>query len=996
MTRKLNRYLMGSITLFLIATNVTLGQINTGTITGIVEDPSGAGIPHAQLEATNELTGQTRTAASNDVGYYAFTLLPIGRYNITATAKGFKATVRKGLALSAGQTLSLDIKLEVGATTEKVTVSGAPSRLNYTSPEQIETLGSAAVHQLPLANQDWSQLLKLGTGIANAQGAVTMNGLPPAAMNLTVDGTNAEQDPEVPTLGFYGGFNTINNVNTDAISEITITKGIAPASTGASMSGNINIITKSGTNEFHGSAFEYNDNSSLDARNQFVTRKPRNTFNEFGGSLGGPILKNRLFFFGDYEGVRHSTFSLVSDDVPTPEFVKSTLAVAPEYAPIFKAFPAPNQPYSPGAVTGLYEAAASSIHNDSNADARVDYYVNPSNQITLRVTRARPFEFSPRVIAIDGRDYAGHNDGYNAQFTHSSGNWTAATRFGYNRVTENRLDQGFGVGLDQVIFGGFDSVGAENFNILGGIDTWQEDVAITRGKHTLEFGGIVQRNVTGRIDDTTTTFSYSSLNDFLSDVPSQVQVNFPLTQFQLHMFQFGGYVQDGYRITSNFVLHLGMRYDYFTVPKERDGRIFTRDASPLGPGTGPLRPPSEMYQSYWPNFSPRVGFAWSLGQDRKTVVRGGFGMFFSPHTIRGGPIDDVLDSPYVPFRLTLNRSQALAMGLKYPVNKDALEKQLIAAEAPVATTAFDNYFPNPYSMQWTLDVQRSLGRGFVLDTGYVGTRGLHLNLNEQANLPNRLTGITPDPAFGQFRYYQAADQSSYNGWQTSLERRFSNGLELGVNYTWSRSFAYSDGNLDLQTQPQDNNNVRADHSPTTFDVPNYFSADAVYILPFDRWAGTSGRGAKLLVGGWQISTIFTAGSGLVANVTNGNSSYPADRPDLVNGANAYFSNYASTLDYANPAAFALVPIVKASGAQSRPGDLSRDFLRSPGSWDVDLSAAKNFAFTERLNFQLRADLFNAFNHTNLSGLVARIDRSSFGRLTSATARTIQVGARLTF
>lgn len=236
---KVKRYTSGLAVSFLVCAGLTFGQINTATITGIIKDQSGAAIPGAALRLTNELTGQTRAMISNGVGYYAFTLVPIGRYELTASAKGFKATARKGLAVSAGQTLSLDLQLEIGAATETVTVSGTPPALNYSSPEQIETLGADAVNQLPLAKQDWSGLLVLGNGIAKAQGAVTLNGLPPAAMNLTVDGTNAEQDPEVPTLGFYGGFNTINNVNADAISEITITKGIAPASTGASMSGNI-------------------------------------------------------------------------------------------------------------------------------------------------------------------------------------------------------------------------------------------------------------------------------------------------------------------------------------------------------------------------------------------------------------------------------------------------------------------------------------------------------------------------------------------------------------------------------------------------------------------------------------------------------------------------------------------------------------------------------------------------------------------------------------
>lgn len=224
---------------------------------------------------------------------------------------------------------------------------------------------------------------------------------------------------------------------------------------------------------------------------------------------------------------------------------------------------------------------------------------------------------------------------------------------------------------------------------------------MSRGRHTLQFGGVVQRNGDGRIDDTTNTFKYSSLSDFDNDIPSQIKINFPLTQFELHTFQFGGYMQDAYRVSPSLTLNFGMRYDYFTVPKERDGRIFIRDASSMGPGTGTLRPPSQMYQSYWPNFSPRVRFAYSLGSNRNTVVRGGFGVFYNPHTIYGGPIDDILDNPYVPFRLTLNRSQALAMGLNFPVNKQAVEQGLISQQVPVATTAIDDYFPNDSGRTWS-------------------------------------------------------------------------------------------------------------------------------------------------------------------------------------------------------------------------------------------------------------------------------------------------------
>jgi hypothetical protein len=343
------------------------------------------------------------------------------------------------------------------------------------------------------------------------------------------------------------------------------------------------------------------------------------------------------------------------------------------------------------------------------------------------------------------------------------------------------------------------------------------------------------------------------------------------------------------------------------------------------------------------------------------------------------------------------------MGLSYPVDKAALQQQLISSQAPVATTAIDSHFPNPYSLQWMLDVQQDLGHDFILDAGYIGTRGVHLNLNEMANLPDRLTAISPAANLGEFRYYQAGDRSSYHAWQNSLERKFRNGLVATVNYTWSRSFAFGDGDIGLEAQPQDNNNIRAEYGPSPMDVPSNFNTHVVYMIPFKRWMGT-GYKAKLLAGGWQVGSIITATSGSPANVTNANSSYPADRPDRVNGTNLYLSNYQGTRLYLNKAAFLNIsnapapnPTTPASGAQLRPGDLGHNAIRTPGKWDVDMSLSKSFALPwESSNFQLRVDLFNAFNHTNLGGLVTGIAQSNFGSLTSATARTIQIWGKLNF
>lgn len=993
---KQNR-ILAACAAFLLITATALGQVNTGTISGTVADSSGGLIPSAQLKATNTDTGQTLTTASNSDGYFVFALLQIGHYKVEVAAPGFKSTVRNDLTLLAGQEIALNLQLQVGAVSQTITISGAPPVINTANAAEITTVSGSSVHLLPLANQDWTNLVLLGNGLnTGGSGGLSMNGLAPASMNLTVDGTNAQPDPEISTLGQYGGFDTIHVIDFDAISQVTVTKGIAPASAGSGMEGNTNIITKSGSNEFHGSLFELNDVAAFNSQDEFTAKKTPLTFNEFGGSIGGPILKNKFFFFGSYEGVIEHAFSLQTGHVATPEFLTLVAANAPEYLPILKLYPAPNESYTAGSVTGPYQIARPGIHNDGNGTARLDYYLNPSNQIYLRYTRARPYQFKPSIVSVQDRSYSSHTDLINAQYTHSGKFWTASTRFGWNRLSLKRLDLGYGVGLPQIQFNSINTGGGENFNILGGIYTWQEDVSIQRGKHTIGLGGIIQHNGDGRIDDTTTTYSYSSQSDFFANIPSQVQINFALTKFWIHNYQFGGYVQDDYKIIPNLTISAGIRYDYFTVPKEQDGRFFTRGPSSLGPGTGPLRPADSIYNSYWKSFSPRLGFAWKTGPQGRTVVHAGAGIFFTPLTIRGGPIDDVLDNPYVPFRLTLNRAQTLAAGLDYPINKTAVEQQLIAQKTPVVTSALGDG-RDPYSEQWLVNVQQELKDGFVLDIGYVGTRGLRLLFSEMTNLPDRLTGVAPAPTFGEFRYYVGQDHSNYNALQTSLKRQFRSGLSMALNYTWSRALSLGGGDIDLGSGgPQQDNDPAADYGPAPWNQPNAFHGNFVYTLPFDRWAGLKGRGGQLLLGGWQLSSVFTAASGSPINISNPNSSYPYDRPNRNPGVSYYFSNSSKTQPFLNPAAFKTIPISPLSGASTTPGNLSRNALRSNDNWEWDFGVAKTFPITEHINFQLQANSFRFLNHPHLQSLDTKLTDSNFGKFTDATNRTVQIGGRLTF
>lgn len=1002
--------LLATIGILMLLVTPSYSQINTGTLTGVVEDPSQAAIPGAQVQVFNEGTGRVKKTVSNAEGQFTFTFLVPGTYDLSVSAKGFEQLRRSGLALQAGQVLNVNLQLKLGSTTQTVTVSGRAPLLEGGSSNQLDTVTDAEVKQLPQAKLDWTSLTDFIPGLlkvttAGTGASLVMNGLAPHSMNFTVDGTNASGDSRAPSFGFYQSPNVINTLNADAIAEVSVVKGIMPASIGGTMSGNVNLISKSGTNNFHGDIYEVNSLNDYNARNQFLSTKPRSTFNQFGGSLGGPIIKDKFFFFGSYEGVRTSEFSPISADVPTPYLESISPAV---YDPIFSAFPKVAQPTDdPTALTVRFNGAGSFVQNDDNTSERFDYFISPANDLTFRYTRDTPFEHIPRAIAINPRNYNASSNMVNINFVHTAGTWTSSSRFGYNENYILRIDEGFNSDLEGVSFAGFNSGGAESNNLRGSTYTYMEDASLIHGRNLFGFGGIVQRQNWGHVDLNTVSLSYSSLSDFQNNIPSKAEITFDVPLSYIHTYQFGGYFQDNYKATKKLTLNLGVRYDYFTVPKERDGRLFNRGIDPtqpqLGYGFGPYRPPSSIYNADYNNVQPRVGFAWTVGSSGKTVIRGGFGVYVSPHPMHAGVVLQVQAGPSIPFRSTLSRDTVVAAGLGYPLPRSSFIPTLdYLQSAGILSTNIASYnvipgnYPNPYSMQWMMEVQRELGYGTVLSMGYNGNRGLKLIMAPVANLPNRLTGIAPDPNFSQFTVVAPWDESSYNALQVKLRKRFSHGLSFGAYYTYAKGTAYCGGDVVRTCTPQQFNNFRADLGPTDFDIRNDFSGTLIYQLPFARWAGLQGRTSKALVGGWTLSEIFTANDGLPVNVTNGNSSYPADRPDSATGVAAILSNYQSTLHYLNPAAFTTIPIISASGAQERPGNLGRDAFFAPGMWNSDTSLAKSFSITEKVRLQLRGDFFNTFNHTNLTGLVTNLSSGSFGTLTSATARTLQISARLSF
>jgi len=987
----MSRYLALCLLLLSILTSA-FGQVPTSTMYGYVEDASGAGIPNATVRARNEGTGIEQSATTDSRGEFAFNAVPPGFYTVSVEAPSFKRLERSKVQLSPGDRIRVPLQLEVGSITERVTVTAEAALINTTTSEQRNTFNTLQLTDLPIPNRDWTALLALGTGVLKRGDGVSLNGFGSATFNFTVDGTNASGTQEYTGFGQFGGFNTIKAVSLEAIAEVQVSKGVAPAEIGNSLAGNVNVFTKSGTNQFHGSLFHNFRSSALNARNQFLTSKPRSVFNQFGGSIGGPIVRDRLFFFGVYEGYRDRSFSAFSGDVATPEFRAQAIAAVPAYKQFFDLFPLPTSAYAAGATTGFFEGSGSRRGNDNHVVARADYYLTPTSRLAARFTRSRPDSLAPALISANRLTFGGTSDVGTLNFVHSTASLTSETRFGVNNATTDRL---FGVYVLDIpaisTTFGVGGAGSEIMAVKGRNYNLDEVVALNSGRHSLKFGTQYEIRRSGRENIELPSYTYSSLADFLGNIPSRVQYTFGLNDFRLSAWNLSFFVQDDFRVNRRLVLNLGLRYDYFSVPHERDNRLFNRE-EPFG--LGALRNPDSIYNADKNNFAPRVGFAWTVDEAAKTVIRGGGGVFYNPHPLFSSGIEVVRNSVEVPFRSTFSRAEGIQYGLKYPLlNRDVLP---IAAgqNALWSGSSLAINFPNPYSMQWSLGVQRQLNSSMSLESNYVGTRGVKLHFVREVNLVDRLTGLRPRTDFGQFRWYDTSESSHYHSWQNSLRKQFSQGLQFNVHYTWSRAISYRDADLLLGAdRPQDPDNIRLERGPTPFDLTHVFSVDYVYRLPF----GSSARSSMLVraLGGWELSGIFTASSGPVLNLVQ-TSAIPGARPDYI-GGEPIRGDSRDTLQYLNPSAFRLVPVAAASGAPIRPGTLGRNALRGPSAWRWDAAIGKNFTLTERAVLQIRADMFNALNHTIFTGVNTSLNSATFGRLTStAGPRTMQLNARLTF
>jgi hypothetical protein len=1006
----------------LIAVGLLPAQVTTGTLYVIVTDPSGAVISGANVALTDVATGAVREKACDEHGECDFTFLLPSSYHASITASNFKTLEVSDIRLDSGQDIRRTFVLAIGDVAEKVSVSGEAPIVNTVSPVQLNTQGSAALAELPVANRMVAQLIQVNTSVSmssggNTAGSFTLNGLAAGGTSITMDGIPANAHPGSPQGGFRGGFNNIDVASLEAVQEVDVAKGVFPAEYGRAMSGNINVITKSGTNQLHGSIFELFNSEDLNGRQAFLTSRPPTTSNQFGGSVGGPILKNRLFFFGVYEGYQDQTTTTINGVVPTPSLRAAMIANSPGYQLLLNEYYLPNQPYSATATTGQYIGSGTTVAEDNpHLEAKVDYILSSNSRLSATYVHDRPNIGEPLGPAADFYvNYWGYLDRLNVTYTTFRANWSSETRFGWNRVNNQRTGKDYylrdlseaetAADIGELREPSISGLGINNSNYgenyIGNAPEWnlEHTTSWHLGNHSFKFGGGLYRHEYGEKDLEEPVLTYNTAQQLIANTPVSAQFTFGFEPWVGKQLDFGLFIQDDWRVSRKLVLNLGLRYDYYDHMVANGANAgwphwVNASFSDFASFTlAPFRPYNNPYDTHPLNLGPRFGFAYNPDGRGKTAIRGGFGIMTEPINVSIFEQTGI-NAPTEPFRVVLTQANIQANGIQFPTYNEDVLGLVENGIVPPAYQFVDPHIKVPYAMNYTLGIEHAITSSLMFETAYVGNRGVDLVQPRYYNQADPITGIRPNPSLGQGRYWDNSDSSNFNSWQSSLRQRFHHNLSASANYTWEKVLSYGDGDITYISPSssliQNFFDVRANRGRSPQDVAHSFIANFVYDLPF--FVHSNGF-LRNTLGGWEGSGIFKAQTGLPLTVTESSGSVYG-RPDLVNPGNAIVDR---GLQYLNSSAFLAVPVSSISGEQTRPGSAGFGDIFGPGLWNLDFALSKNFQLTERLRFQLRAEMLNALNHPNPNVVNMNFSSSAFGEITGATAaRVIQFHARVSF
>ena len=968
------------ILLVLLTAAPAWAQVDRASLAGTVTDTSGAVVPGARLELVSQETGLRREALTSATGTYTFSQVPIGLYAITASIPGFRTLTTRELRLGVGDNRILNLQLEVSSVETSVTVESVVAPLDSSSAVIGTVIGSQHIREIPLNGRHWASLMALAPGAINTgegnQQSIRFVGRARDDNNWTFDGLDATgvKDPrQEAALRLI--------ISTDSIAEFRVNSTLYSAESGSGAGGQINIVSKTGTNAFHGSVFEFLRNEVFDARNPFDTSKQPFRLNQFGGSIGGPIAKNRTFFFANYEGLRQRVSQTRRDDVPSAAF--RARATNPDVRKILDAYPAGTETTTNADI----DRAVGNIKQvwDENAFmARVDHQFNDRNNFFARFNIDDGTIVAPRtIIAGDRQESFFRPSNFVMQYQRVfSSAVVNESKIGVNRSALHRY--AYAPFTESIAVSGFTTLNNSNLLLEAGTSfSLIDNVAITRGRHNLRFGGEIRRahvNVADPAFDAI-SIAYNSRPDLLANRINNVGITQGAAVLGTRKWYYYAFVQDDYKATSTLTLNLGLRYEYYSVNREVKDRYRVFDINECR-GFCPHGTPW-----YFPdrnNFDPRLGIAWAPRALRgKTVIRTGAGVYHGP-----GQIDDVnaaLDNNASNFSLTALE----APGLSYPVTPFLALAQAVG----ITPRSLQRDRRDLYSVQWGLSIQQDLPVSFVMQVAYSGSSGTKLSARSDVNVLDPVTRVRPLPTFGRIDEKRMDGKSNFNAMQVSLYRRAARGLNWGTEYMWSHSINDNSIGGGEAVQIQNVACRACDRANSPEDIRHTMTSNWVYQLPFGpghRFLN-SGPASKIL-GGWESSGIWTMRTGRMLTVTiarsandipDGNSRNP--RPNLVPGISIYPAGGPTFAQWFNPAAFAIP-------ASRTWGNAGRAIATGPGLAQVDFALQKNTRITESKAIVLRVEMFNMFNRTQAGNPGTTFTSpASFGLVTSGLNRTIGTG-----
>ncbi len=941
-----------SVCLLLSAWSTVGGQTSTATLKGTVTDPKGSIIPGATIKAQSEDTGLVRTAVTEESGLYVFNFLPVGKYVVTVSAQGFKGARLQNIIVEIGQTRTLDLELEVGAVEQTVEVTESAPPLERESAVIGTVVQSQQIKELPLNGRNWAGLMLLAPGAINTgEGnhlSIRFVGRARDDNNWSFDGIDSTgvKDPrQEASLRLV--------ISMDSISEFRVNSTLYSADSGGGAGGQVQVVSRNGTNKFRGSVFEFLRNDAFDAR-VFVDpgELPPFRMNQFGANVGGPIARDKTFFFFNYEGIRQTQGQTFISPVPNAATRTSVAAASPALAAVVNAYPRGTR--ARNATTDDAVVARTFQTREDSAALRFDHRFSDKNSLYARYSVDDGVLRVP-LDAGDGlRTDRVRPSNFVLQFQRIfSPTVINEAKLGFNRSPLTRINSG--PFLEQFSVSGFMTLNRnQEVTEAGTSFSFVDNLSLIRGRHNLRVGGEARRIHVNVGEGEPITVTYTSLANFTANRMESFSINpFPVRGGR--RWYYFGYGQDDFKWRPNLTLNLGLRYEYYSVVHEvKDrARVFALECGGFCPAGTPWYKPDRN------NFASRLGLAWApRALKDKTVIRAGYGVFFGP-----GQNDDVfaaIDSS--ADRISLDRTQA--PNLRYPFTPFLP----LAATAGATPRALQRDRRDLYSLNYSLSVQQQLPAQFVMQVGYVGGQGHKLFARSFINVVDPRTDLRPLQSFGRIDYKANDGNSNFHGLQVSLHRQFSGGLLVGTQYMWSHSI--NDGSVGggEAAEPQNVSDRRGDRGNSAQDIRHTLTTNWIYELPFGQGRRFLKEGfAEKILGGWQLTGLAQARTGRQLTITTPRTTVRGDlpdrnntnqRPDLVPNVPLIPPGGQTVDQWINPAAF------------RRPlgggwGTAGRSLLASPGLLQFDLGLGKRVPFSEGRSVEFRWEAFNVFNRAQL-------------------------------